>query len=223
MNISTFREITKTMTINNSKEKYLTRQSICHNLYDWNKIEHFLELGGSSSNFIKYIETTPKICLVDVVRPEYDQKNLFYINSDLNEGIPFKPETFDAVFAGEIIEHLLDTDEFLNEIHRILKPKGILVLTTPNASSFINLYKWLKKDQFVHNDYKIGQSGHVRYYSPKALIRQIKARGFTVLKVLDTPNIATLFKNNWIRKYFYFVRKKLFPLRGANIIVQCSK
>jgi len=223
LNKSIFSKISPQKKYRSNPKTVLNRQSICANLYDWQRIKHFLELGGSGSNFINYVNSAPKIYLVDIVTPKYSQRNLCYINCDLNDGIPFKKEIFDAVFAGEIIEHLLDTDKFLEEIYRVLKPKGTLVLTTPNASSFINLYKWLKKDQFVHNDYKIDQNGHVRYYSPNALIDQLKSHGFKIIKVLDTPNIANIFKNSFIRKTVYCIRRMLFPLRGMHIIVQCLK
>ena len=42
---------------------------------------------------------------------------------------------FDVVFAGEIIEHIFDTDKFLRNIYHILKDDGCLVLTTPNIAS----------------------------------------------------------------------------------------
>lgn len=204
-------------------KQVLSRQSICADLFDWEKIKSFLELGGSSSNFVEHIQLDPEIYLVDIVPPKYDYKNLSYINCDLNDGLPFQSEIFDAVYAGEIIEHILDTDRFLKDIHRVLKPKGTLVITTPNASAFINLYKWLKKDQFVHNDYKVGQNGHVRYYSPKALVEQIKFHGFKVKKILDTPIKANLIKNQFMRKHIYHIRRSLFPLRGKNILVKCVK
>lgn len=49
--------------------------------------------------------------------------------------IPFKDETFDSIFAGEIIEHLEDPAQFLREVERVLKRGGHLILTTPNIHS----------------------------------------------------------------------------------------
>lgn len=39
----------------------------------------------------------------------------------------------DLLFAGECIEHIEDTPAFLAEVHRVLKPGGIAIFTTPNA------------------------------------------------------------------------------------------
>lgn len=51
---------------------------------------------------------------------------------DLTKKWPFKEGTFDVVLASEILEHIYDTDYFLEECRRVLKKNGVLILTTPN-------------------------------------------------------------------------------------------
>ncbi|KWZ45191.1 hypothetical protein WS73_13325 [Burkholderia savannae] len=46
--------------------------------------------------------------------------------------IPLEDHSCDVFFTGECIEHVENTDAFLDEIHRVLKPGGTLILTTPN-------------------------------------------------------------------------------------------
>ena len=46
--------------------------------------------------------------------------------------LPFPSGQFDLVVAFEIIEHLEDPEAFLAELHRVLHPTGLLVLSTPN-------------------------------------------------------------------------------------------
>ncbi|HEX9431119.1 MAG TPA: class I SAM-dependent methyltransferase [Candidatus Bathyarchaeia archaeon] len=46
--------------------------------------------------------------------------------------LPFRDSCFDSVFAIHIIEHLVHSDTFVGEIHRILKPGGIAVIETPD-------------------------------------------------------------------------------------------
>jgi SAM-dependent methyltransferase len=50
------------------------------------------------------------------------------------EDLPFAPGSFDAVFAGEIVEHLADPDRALRGWIAALRPGGRLVLTTPNRT-----------------------------------------------------------------------------------------
>lgn len=54
---------------------------------------------------------------------------------DLNRPFPWPDQTFEAVLSTEGIEHLENHYFFLREIHRILKPDGALVLTTPNITA----------------------------------------------------------------------------------------
>ena len=58
--------------------------------------------------------------------------------------IKLDDEVADVVFAGECIEHIEDTDAFLWEIWRILKPNGVAVFTTPNERPYIYKQKNLK-------------------------------------------------------------------------------
>src|SRR6185295_15793769 len=53
--------------------------------------------------------------------------------------LPFRDESFDAVFAGELIEHLVDPREGLAEFGRVLRGGGVLILTTPNRRRLANI------------------------------------------------------------------------------------
>jgi methionine biosynthesis protein MetW len=58
--------------------------------------------------------------------------------ADVEQGLPFEDASFDAVHAGEILEHLYDTRHFFLEARRVLKPGGMLLFTTPNLNSLEN-------------------------------------------------------------------------------------
>lgn len=47
---------------------------------------------------------------------------------------PVEDNFFDVVIAGDLIEHLVDTDVFLDELCRVLRPGGHLLITTPNLA-----------------------------------------------------------------------------------------
>jgi SAM-dependent methyltransferase len=53
--------------------------------------------------------------------------------------LAFREASFDALFAGELIEHLLDPRPGLQEFRRVLRPGGVLILTTPNRLRLANL------------------------------------------------------------------------------------
>jgi SAM-dependent methyltransferase len=102
---------------------------------------------------------------------------------DLNrDPLPFDDAEFDLIFAGEVIEHLVDTDGFLAEVRRCCKPGGHLVLTTPNLASFENRIRLLLGVYPAWLNYNLAGSGHVRAYTPRVLKRQLLAHKFRVLR-----------------------------------------
>jgi 2-polyprenyl-3-methyl-5-hydroxy-6-metoxy-1,4-benzoquinol methylase len=54
------------------------------------------------------------------------------------EACPVENERYDVIIASEIIEHVFDTDFFIEELKRILKPNGRIIITTLNMHSAIN-------------------------------------------------------------------------------------
>lgn len=52
------------------------------------------------------------------------------------ESLPFEPESFDLVTAFEVIEHLERWQNLLIEANRVLKPGGVLLVSTPNRDYY---------------------------------------------------------------------------------------
>jgi len=59
--------------------------------------------------------------------------------SDLNHKLDYENIFFDVVVVNQVIEHLYNSDVFLGEIYRILKPGGYAIISTENASSWCNI------------------------------------------------------------------------------------
>ncbi len=96
------------------------------------------------------------------------------------EPFPWGSATFDAAVAGEVIEHVIDTDHLLQEVARVLRPGGILVITTPNLASLENRIRLLVGRYPMWMDYQVQGTGHLRYYTPRILRCQLEQHGFRV-------------------------------------------
>jgi SAM-dependent methyltransferase len=59
--------------------------------------------------------------------------------ADLGERLPYDDERFDLVHSNQVIEHLRQTDSFLREIRRVLKPSGHAIISTNNLASWHNV------------------------------------------------------------------------------------
>lgn len=95
-----------------------------------------LDIGCNRPN--PYLENAVGVDYLDVPKhPNYKK----IVKTDVNKGLPFKNNSFDNVLAGEIIEHLDNPLGFLKEGYRVLKPKGKLVITTPNIFYYLSMLK----------------------------------------------------------------------------------
>ncbi len=66
----------------------------------------------------------------------YPSNNHFGVAAD-SFHLPFSNDTFDTVVASEIIEHVIKPHDFVNELFRVVKKGGILIITTPYKEKLI--------------------------------------------------------------------------------------
>lgn len=60
--------------------------------------------------------------------------------ANLDKKWPFKNCEFDVVISNQVIEHVIDIDNFIEETFRVLKPGGYCVISTENLSSWHNIF-----------------------------------------------------------------------------------
>ena len=92
--------------------------------------------------------------------------------------LKFPDESFDCVISFQVIEHIRDDRRFVDEIHRVLRPGGRLIVTTPNAPMSLTRNPW-----------------HVREYSA-AELRQLLGSVFSQVEALG------VFGNDRVAEYY---------------------
>jgi len=107
--------------------------------------------------------------------------------SNINSGVlPFKKNCFDIVLCTEVIEHLIKPPvAVLEEINRVLKPRGVLILTTPNFARVRNRLKLLFGQHIVdYDDFyrEFPYYGHKREFTMNELKILLSKTGFKIVK-----------------------------------------
>ncbi|MGH2669138.1 MAG: class I SAM-dependent methyltransferase [bacterium] len=63
--------------------------------------------------------------------------------ADMNAPLPFRDGAFDAVVCIDGIEHLERPFDFVRECRRLVRPGGVLIVSTPNISALRSRLRWL--------------------------------------------------------------------------------
>lgn len=134
--------------------------------------------------------------------------------------MPYPSNSFDLIITGEIIEHIYDTDFFLEEIRRLLKKKGYLLLSTPNIASLgRRLMLLLGISPIIEvSPNEIDSPGHIRYFTFETLKGLLGKHGFKIL--VKRSDVLNLTSNGAVRS---LIISKLFPTIGQSIIYLCQK
>jgi SAM-dependent methyltransferase len=122
--------------------------------------------------------------------------------ADLSRPFPYENESFDLVVSNQVIEHVVDTDNFVREAYRVLKPGGRAVISTENLASWHNVASLVLGWQpfsltniseaamavgnplGVHRG-EVGEArGHLRVFAYRGLRELISLHGFAVMDVL---------------------------------------
>lgn len=69
---------------------------------------------------------------IDIARRQYGPAGIDFICSDGGR-LPFDDARFDIVTCFQVIEHIVDLEQFLGEIQRVVRPGGKVIFTTPNG------------------------------------------------------------------------------------------
>lgn len=112
---------------------------------------------------------------------EQETHRFTYHNCNVEKDpFPWADNSFDCVLFCEVIEHLLSDPMFaLLEIHRVLKPGGSLVLTTPNVSRLENVARMIAGANIYDPYSGYGPYGrHNREYNRHELFYLLKHCGF---------------------------------------------
>ncbi|HEY4989092.1 MAG TPA: methyltransferase domain-containing protein [Opitutaceae bacterium] len=98
-----------------------------------------LEFGAGTARLARAMAESGRfrrlVCADLLPRPASLQPSIEWLRADLNDPVRLPAGSFDTIVSTEVIEHLESPRAVFREFHRLLRPNGLLVLTTPNQES----------------------------------------------------------------------------------------
>ena len=144
-----------------------------------------LDIGCSSGNFGKVL-IDKKACIVDGVELDKSdfkkaQKNLrkvYNLNIETDSIAAIK-DTYDVIYFGDVIEHLVDPVTALQKVKKLLNKNGKIVFSIPNmAHSTIRIL--MLKGDFEYTETGLLDKTHLHFYNLKEVQRVFAEAGYDV-------------------------------------------
>jgi len=115
-------------------------------------------------------------------------KNIKFLKIDANKKLPFKRDSFDLILCQDVLEHVRDYKKTTKEVLRVLRNRGLFLVTLPNKETS---WKRLKKQA---GQFWFADKGHIREWSLKEIDNFGKEFNLKLLDkravVYDTPLIG---------------------------------
>ena len=148
-----------------------------------------LEIGcntGRGGEFLIRQNPSLHITGLDPVSDRLDRipKSIYHSTlSNFADDIPLPNNSFDAIIAGEVIEHIPGSSvaSSLHEFFRLLRLKGRLLLTTPNPHYIKN---WIQHKSVLLD------SSHVSQHTPSSMRRKLEDAGFSHIRIYGSGRLT---------------------------------
>ena len=137
-------------------------------------------LAPSASEYVA-IDKIQKV--IDSLSLDYPQYSFYQASVPPFKGI--RTNNFDVVVSFQVIEHIKDDTNFLREIHRVLTPGGIALITTPNIKKTLSRNPW-----------------HIREYTARQL-KELAAG------IFDEVEIKGITGNDKVWEYYELNKKSV--------------
>jgi 2-polyprenyl-3-methyl-5-hydroxy-6-metoxy-1,4-benzoquinol methylase len=139
---------------------------------------------------------------LDRLRPLADaQTTLHLVHDDITRS-EFPSGFFDVILCTEVIEHIRNSQEALAEMRRILRPNGLLILSTPQRYSSLEIFSkiaflpgFIQLARLIYRE-PILDTEHINLLTRRGLHSQLTKAGFDILETevtgLYIPGLAEL-------------------------------
>ena len=169
---------------------------------------YLLELGCANGFMSRYFKSVKRCRVVGV---ELDRQAVSHarpysrvICADLEHKTTWAKikaiAPFDVVFASAIIEHLRDPWQILQLIKSVLKPNGLLIITTSNIAHWRMRFQLLL-GRWRYEDYGTLDNTHLKFFTYHTFKAAIQDAGFAISKIAIDPAGGIKYFD-WLARHF---------------------
>ena len=146
----------------------------------------------------EFLPDTGRVLEIGPGEAVFDRKQCEYVGINISargsthvfadgQYLPFRDASFDAVIATEVIEHVRYPYRLLEEIRRVLRPSGRVLLSTPNVAIPVNrialaVFGLFPDDRGLHEEPDVG---HIHFFTRRSLLEGVARKGFAVRREWD--------------------------------------
>lgn len=154
-----------------------------------------LEIGPGSGLYLPalqkkssqlYVSDIEAVYLEGAARINQEENPIVIINDDITD-TKLPKNFFDMIICSEVVEHLSDTFTAIHNIFESLKPGGVVILSTPQKYSFLEmagkvafLPGVIDLVRLIYRE-PILKTGHISLLTEKQIKKQIKSVGFEIV------------------------------------------
>lgn len=180
------------------------------------KGKSILDIGCAQGNLalllaergFKVVATDINFNFLTYSRLKYESGDISYLVSDA-QNLPLR-SGFDVIVATEILEHMAYPEKFISAIKSLLKPQGVIIISTPNGDyifSRIYHYSQVKEhlEELTKRQCGPGVESHLFHFTSGELTGIFKKNGFNIL---NFEFLNTMLLN---RKIFFLLQMMIGP------------
>lgn len=138
-----------------------------------------------------------------------------FVRADIGRSLPLTSQSFDRVFALELLEHLVNPANLLREAERLLAPQGRLLLSVPNPYYYMELINELRG--FPDTE------GHLYSFTNANLTALLERHGFTIEASLGTYLLIPKKLRGPFRDQAFWLVSKIPRFLACSRIYRCHR
>jgi len=155
--------------------------------------------------------------------------------ADVQSGLPdeIKKSSFDYITLSDVLEHLTNPQQALQNLSPYLKPAGQLLISTPNIANYAVRLRLLA-GRFDYTEEGIMDKSHLHFFTRKSLINMLDRAGYQIVKFDYTPGLdqaafynqtfgRILRRFSFGRKVEYLITRRFPTLLALQFFVSAKK